>query len=150
MPNEVAGCGPVALDGADPDDVDGLLNRGCVGISLPAGALAGPDRLDRIGAVLERAAVSHARVLVHPGRAPGQPAAGVEFGEPVWWRPLTSIFYETSSNGPAAIEMTARRVGESRLVCGSGWPVLEPATTGRETLLQANGAALLTRIGAAA
>jgi predicted TIM-barrel fold metal-dependent hydrolase len=179
-----------------------------VGISLPAGALAGPDRLDRVGHVLERAAARHAPVLVHPGRAPGQPAAAVEFGEPVWWRPLTDyvaqmqaawltfaslgrrehpelvvvfsllagcaplqserlaarggppielrdprIFYETSSYGPAAIEMMARRVGERQLVYGSDRPVLEPAPTGRETLLQANGAALLhrgDRVGAAA
>ncbi|MBV9803674.1 MAG: hypothetical protein JO130_10805, partial [Solirubrobacterales bacterium] len=29
--------GPVALDQPDPDDVDALLERGCAGISVPAG-----------------------------------------------------------------------------------------------------------------
>jgi predicted TIM-barrel fold metal-dependent hydrolase len=208
LPDQFGAWGPIALDGADADDVDDLLARGCVGISLPAGALAGPDRLGRVGHVLERAAARHAPVLVHPGRAPGQPAAGVEFGEPVWWRPLTDyvaqmqaawltfvswgrrehpelvvvfslvagcaplhserlaarggppielhdpgVFYETSSYGPAAIEMMARRVGERQLVYGSDRPVLEPTPTGRDALLQANGAALLhrvDRVGAAA
>ncbi len=208
LPDQFGAWGPIALDGADADDVDDLLARGCVGISLPAGALAGPDRLGRVGHVLERAAARHAPVLVHPGRAPGQPAAGVEFGEPVWWRPLTDyvaqmqaawltfvswgrrehpelvvvfsllagcaplqserlaarggppielhdpgVLYETSSYGRAAIEMMARRVGERQLVYGSDRPVLEPAPTGRDALLQANGAALLhrvDRVGAAA
>ena len=31
--------GAIALDRADPDDVDRALARGCVGVSLPAGAL---------------------------------------------------------------------------------------------------------------
>ena len=35
--------GAIALDRADPDDVDRALARGCVGLSLPAGALAGVD-----------------------------------------------------------------------------------------------------------
>jgi predicted TIM-barrel fold metal-dependent hydrolase len=214
LPPEFAAWGPVVLDRVEADDVDDLLAGGSVGISLPAGALAGPDRLDGVGTVLERAAARGVPVLVHPGRAPGQPAAGLEFGEPVWWRPLTDyvaqmqaawltfvslgrrehpdlvvvfsllagcapllserlaarggppidlgdprLFYETSSYGPAAVEMMARRVGERQLVYGSDRPVLEPPLIGRETLLQANAAALVRqdrgpalphRIGAAA
>src|SRR5689334_3560466 len=42
---EFAAWGPVALDDPDPYDVDALLGRGCVGLSLPAGVLAGPDAL---------------------------------------------------------------------------------------------------------
>src|ERR1700728_592485 len=41
-PEPFAPWGPVALAPADPDDVDRLLARGCVGVSLPAAALAGP------------------------------------------------------------------------------------------------------------
>src|SRR5450631_804468 len=198
LPSEFAAWGPVALDGADPDQVDALLARGCVGISIPAGALAGPDRLDLVGPVLERAAARRAPVFVHPGRAPSQRTAGTSFGEPLWWRALTDYvsqmqaawltfasfgrrehpelavvfamlagcapllserlqtrggpdvelrdplsFYETSSYGPAAVEMMARRVGEARLLYGSDRPVIEPLATGREALLQANGANLL-------
>ena len=40
--------GALALDRADPDDVDRALRRGCVGLSLPAGALASVDGLARL------------------------------------------------------------------------------------------------------
>ena len=48
--------GPVALDRPDPDDVDALLRRGCIGISLPAGALALPSR--SCGSSIEDGAVA--------------------------------------------------------------------------------------------
>ncbi len=89
LPNVFAAWGPVALDGDDPGKVDRLLDRGCVGISLPAGALGGRDALDQIGPILERAARRNVPLLVHPGRAPGQRPDEVVFGEPLWWRALT-------------------------------------------------------------
>lgn len=201
LPSEFAAWGPIAVDGAEPDEVDDLLVRGCVGISLPAGALASPDSLERLGPVLERVARRDVPLFVHPGRAPGQRATPSEFGEPLWWRPLTdyvsqmqaawlsfaalgrrehpdlkvlfamlaggapllaerldsrggptvelrdpNVFYETSSYGPAAVEITAARVGEAQLVYGSDRPVIEPQRTGRDRLLQANGARLLTAV----
>ena len=81
--------GPIALDRCEPDDVDRLLERGCVGISVPAGALAGPDRLDQLGPVLERAALRQAPLFVHPGRGPGERLSDAAFGEPLWWRAMT-------------------------------------------------------------
>jgi 6-methylsalicylate decarboxylase len=198
LPSEFAAWGPIAVDGAQAEEVDELLARGCVGISLPAGALASLDSLEQLGPVLERAEQRDVPVFVHPGRAPGQRATPSEFGEPLWWRALTDyvsqmqaawltfttlgrrehpelkvvfamlaggapllaerldsrggppvdlrdpgIFYETSSYGPAAIEMAAIRVGESQLVYGSDRPVIDPRRTGRDRLLQANGARLL-------
>lgn len=89
LPEEFSAWGPIALDGADPDEVDGLLARGCVGISVPAGALAGPDRLELVGPVLERTAARGVPLFVHPGRAPGQHSAEASLGEPLWWRALT-------------------------------------------------------------
>jgi 6-methylsalicylate decarboxylase len=89
LPREFAAWGPVALDRADPDDVDDLLARGCVGISLPAGAIADPLGLDRVGPILERTANRGMPLFVHPGR--GRTGSGIEaaFGEPLWWRALT-------------------------------------------------------------
>jgi predicted TIM-barrel fold metal-dependent hydrolase len=89
LPSTFAPWGPVALDGVDADDVDALLASGCVGVSLPAGALAGPHWLERVGPVLERAAAQQAPLLVHPGPAPGQAVADASLGEPLWWRALT-------------------------------------------------------------
>jgi 6-methylsalicylate decarboxylase len=201
LPSEFAAWGPIAVDGAEPGEVDQLLGRGCVGISLTAGALASPDALERLGPVLERVARLDVTLFVHPGRAPGQRATPSEFGEPLWWRALTDyvsqmqaawlsfvtrgrrehpelkvlfamlaggapllaerldarggpgvdlrdpkIFYENSSYGPAAVEMMARRVGEAQLLYGSDRPVIDPQPTGRDRLLQANGAKLLASL----
>jgi hypothetical protein len=195
--------GPIAIDGADPDDVDQLLERGSVGISLTAGALAGPERLEQLRPVLERVSERGVPLFVHPGRAPGQLPAASELGEPLWWRPLTdyvvqmqaawltfaalgrrehpdlrvvfamlaggaplhserlaarggppielcepNTFYETSSYGPRAIELTAQIAGIEQLVYGSDRPVIDPQPTGNDELLQANAAGLLTMVPA--
>jgi 6-methylsalicylate decarboxylase len=86
---QFAAWGPVALQECDPDDVDRLLARGCVGISLPAGALAGPDALDAIGPLLERIAARDAPLFVHPGPLPGADPWEASLNEPLWWRALT-------------------------------------------------------------
>ena len=89
LPTEFAAWGPIAVDGAAPDEVDHLLGRGCVGISLTAGALASPDSFERLHPVLERVGRRDVTLFVHPGRAPGQRPIPSEFGEPLWWRALT-------------------------------------------------------------
>jgi hypothetical protein len=43
----------------------------------------------------------------------------------------------------------ARRVGAAQLLYGSDRPVIEPIATGREAMLQANGADLFARIAVA-
>jgi predicted TIM-barrel fold metal-dependent hydrolase len=164
--------------------------------------VAGPERIDAIGPVLDRAASLELPVFVHPGRACGDRSAVADFGEPLWWRALTDYvaqmqaawlafaghgrrehptlkvvfamlagcaplgverlasrggpavelrdpltYYETSSYGPAALEMMARRIGEGQMLYGSDRPVIEPQATGREALLQENGAAALRLAG---
>jgi predicted TIM-barrel fold metal-dependent hydrolase len=79
-----AAWGPIALDRPDPDDVDALLARGCAGITLPAGALAGPDALAQTEPLLARAESLQATVFVHPG-----PARSSSLTEPLWWPALT-------------------------------------------------------------
>ena len=202
LPQEFAAWGPVALDAAEPDDVDDLIARGCVGISLPAGAISDPRGLDRVGPLLERIARRSVPLFLHPGH--GRRCSGIEvaFGEPLWWRALTDyvmqmqtawltfasfgrrdhpnlvvvfamlagcgplqserletrggppielhdprVFYETSSYGPVAVEAMARRVGLDQLLYGSDRPVIEPAVTGRDALLQANGTSLFAQLG---
>jgi hypothetical protein len=80
--------GAVALDRPDPADVENALARGCVGISLPAGALASVDRLACLRPLLARLELLGAPLLVHPG--PGAaPAAGASLQDPLWWPALT-------------------------------------------------------------
>jgi hypothetical protein len=85
-----AAWGPVALDRPEPNDVDEALVRGCVGISLPAGALAGPDALAAIEPLIARAESLATPVFVHPG--PGRTDRGrrnPSLTEPLWWVAMT-------------------------------------------------------------
>jgi hypothetical protein len=84
-----AAWGPIALDRPDPDDVDALLARGCMGISVSAGAFAQPDGLIDIGPMLERAQEHDVPLFIHPGRAPGHEQREASLTEPLWWRALT-------------------------------------------------------------
>jgi len=91
--------GAIALEDPDPDDVDRALRRGCVGVSLPAGALGGVDQLARVRPLLARLARKGAPLFVHPGPGPRSgsgpglataPAADeTSLGDPLWWPALT-------------------------------------------------------------
>jgi hypothetical protein len=94
LPSPFAAWGPIALDSPEPHDVDDLIARGCIGVSLPAGALADPGTLDHFGAVLERAQVLGAPVFVHPGPAPGSQPPQPSLTQPLWWAALTGYVAE--------------------------------------------------------
>ena len=78
--------GPIGIRSPDPADVDDVLARGCIGVSLPSAALADRDALEAIGPVLERLEQCGAPLFVHPGGyPPGQPS----LSDPLWWPALT-------------------------------------------------------------
>jgi hypothetical protein len=82
--------GAIALDRPDPEDVDRLLDGGCIGLSLPAGALASVGALARLAPVLERLERRGAPLLVHPG-----PETGIaSLCDPLWWPALTGYVAE--------------------------------------------------------
>ena len=84
--------GAVALDRLDPDDVDHALARGCVGLSLPAGALGGVETVSRLRPLLDRLDEHGAPLLIHPGPGSGWGAPAVAqtaLGDPLWWPALT-------------------------------------------------------------
>jgi hypothetical protein len=81
--------GAVSLRPPVASDVDALLDAGAVGISLPAGALAGPGGLGRCAGLLDRLAAHDAPLLVHPGPGPGGTQAYAEPGTPAWWPAMT-------------------------------------------------------------
>jgi predicted TIM-barrel fold metal-dependent hydrolase len=89
LPEEFVAWGPVALDGLDPADVDRLIALGCVGISVPAPALAGPAALSAALPVLRRAAELGVPVFVHPGSVASEGGGCVDLNEPLWWTALT-------------------------------------------------------------
>jgi 6-methylsalicylate decarboxylase len=87
--------GAIALDRPDAGDVDDALDRGCVGLSIPAGALAGVDELSRLHEILARLELRGAPLFIHPG--PGTrssvgargPARQGRLDDPLWWPALT-------------------------------------------------------------
>jgi hypothetical protein len=87
--------GAIALDRAAPADVDHALQRGCVGISLPAGALASVDDIAQLDAVLDCCEQAGAPVMIHPGpglheRRARRPASSEpSLSDPLWWSALT-------------------------------------------------------------
>jgi 6-methylsalicylate decarboxylase len=89
-----AAWGPVPVHMPDPADVDDVLHRGCVGVSVPACALAGRDALEALGPVLERAQSHGAPLFVHPGGVAGPQAHEAPLTDPLWWRPLTDYVFQ--------------------------------------------------------
>lgn len=87
LPARLAAWGAVALTDATPADVDALLDRGRVGLCLPATELQSPEALDRVGPLLERLAERDAALFVHPG----PPPAGT------WLAPLTAYVASLSA-----------------------------------------------------
>jgi hypothetical protein len=81
--------GALPVHGATPGDVDALLDRGAIGISLPAAALASPGLIEAAGLVLAALAARDAPLFVHPGPVAAPPAARDD-GDAAWWPALTT------------------------------------------------------------
>jgi 6-methylsalicylate decarboxylase len=134
LPSEFRAWGPIALDDAQPDEVDRLLARGCVGISIASGAIAGPERLHRIGHVLERVAERGVPLFVHPGLAPGQPAGSADLDEPIWWRPLTEYVSQMQAAWLTFAGLGRREWPDLKVVfamLGGGAPLMTERLTAR-------------------
>jgi 6-methylsalicylate decarboxylase len=81
--------GAIPLATVAVDDVDRALDRGCIGVSLPAGAIGSVGSLTRLGAALGRLEDRGAPLLIHPGPATPTASAEVSLQDPLWWVALT-------------------------------------------------------------
>jgi len=79
--------GATALTGAGAGalEIDRLLDRGAIGATVPAGALAGEVGLVRLSALLDRLQARDVPLFVHPG-----PAPTAHRGAPPWWPAMTA------------------------------------------------------------
>lgn len=91
LPPEFGGWGAVPLAEPDPDPVavDLALDRGCVGISLPAAALIDPTAVERLFPLLARLERRGAPLFVHPGPVSVAPPGADAARLPHWWPALT-------------------------------------------------------------
>jgi predicted TIM-barrel fold metal-dependent hydrolase len=90
LPNSFAAWGALPLRAADPSDVERVLDAGFVGVSIPAGVIASPSGLERVGPLLEVAQRLAAPVFVHPGLDPFAAQAPAGSDAPFWFPALTS------------------------------------------------------------
>jgi hypothetical protein len=81
--------GALALDGLDANDVDRVLERGCTGVALPAGALESIDMLAKVAPALARLQSRGAPLFVHPGPGTRLQAHEASLGDPLWWPAMT-------------------------------------------------------------
>jgi 6-methylsalicylate decarboxylase len=134
LSDQFAAWGPVALDRVDPGDVDQLLSRGCVGVSLPAGALEGHDALDTVDPLLERISERGVPLLVHPGPAPGMRGGETCLTEPLWWRALTDYVTQMQAAWLTFVTLGRRRHPELVVVfamLAGGAPLLSERLAAR-------------------
>jgi 6-methylsalicylate decarboxylase len=110
--------GAIALDHPDPDDVERVVGRGCVGLSLPAGALSSVDALARLRLVLARLELLGAPLLVHPGPGPNAPQAmrQAPLGDPLWWPALTRYIADMQAAWLAFLAAGRRQHPDLRVV----------------------------------
>ena len=89
LPPEFGGWGAVPLAAPEPDPVavDTALDRGCVGVSLPAAALIDPAAVERLAPLLARLEQRDAPLFVHPGPVAVGPPSDAPL--PHWWPALT-------------------------------------------------------------
>jgi hypothetical protein len=80
--------GALPVHGAGPADVDALLDRGAIGISLPAAALADPAGVEAAGPLLAALERRGAPLLVHPGPIAAPPPDDGRGA--AWWPALTT------------------------------------------------------------
>jgi 6-methylsalicylate decarboxylase len=107
--------GPIGIRRPDPAEVDAVLARGCVGISLPSAALADLDALAAIGPVLERVQELDVPLFVHPGGfAPRQPS----LADPLWWTALTSYVSDMQAAWLTFVTHGRRELPRLRVVFG--------------------------------
>lgn len=89
LPSGFGGWGAVQLEAPDPAEVDAVIARGCIGVSLPATALASPVALERVGPLLARLEQRDVPLFVHPGPVAPSGEAGTRASLPSWWPALT-------------------------------------------------------------
>lgn len=89
LPAGLAAWAAAALDEPDPGALGAVLDRGAVGLCLPAAALAQPAGVERVAPLLAEADRRGRAVFVHPGPAPWAPSPSAPAAAPSWWAAMT-------------------------------------------------------------
>jgi predicted TIM-barrel fold metal-dependent hydrolase len=135
LPDEFGAWVAVGLAEPDPAALVRLLDAGFVGACLAAGALDGPDGMERLGPLLEALERRGAPLLVHPGAASAAATAGM----PRWWAALTG-YVATMQTAWHAFAVWGRAAHPGLRVCFAMLAGLAPLQ--RERLVARGGPAI--------
>ncbi|MGD9696550.1 MAG: amidohydrolase family protein [Thermoleophilia bacterium] len=97
LPHGLMAWAAAGLAEPDPAALAALLDRGFVGLCLPAGALSGPDGVIRVAPLLAVLEERDAPLFVHPGPAPWSAVDPHGAGGPAWWPALTGYVAQMSA-----------------------------------------------------
>src|SRR3954452_17942349 len=116
LPTSFAAWGAVPLRDADPSDAARVLDAGFAGLSIPAGAIATPSGLERVGPLLEVAQRRAAPGFVHPGRDPFAPQEPVGGDDPSWFPALTTYMAQMNAAWHAFTAVGRKLLPDLRVV----------------------------------
>jgi len=91
--------------------VETQLEAGAVGLTLPAGALSTPERVERLAPLLEPLARRERPLFVHPGPGTGRPEASAG-----WWPALTRYVAEMNAAWHAFVALGPEPLPPARVV----------------------------------
>jgi hypothetical protein len=129
-----AAWGPLPLDGLCRADVDAVLERDCVGVSMPAGAFGASSSMGSLSEVLGRLQQLDAPLFVHPG--PGLRSRPEEYSlaDPLWWPALTRYVAQMQAAWLAFTAVARRAYPRLRVVfamLAGGAPLLSERLAAR-------------------
>jgi len=115
LPRSFGGWAALPLRDARPIDVDRAAERGCVGVTLPAGALATPAALSRVLPLLEWIEVRGLPVFVHPGPDPFAQPQPTADGR-AWFPALTAYVAEMNAAWHSFVAVGRKLLPDLRVV----------------------------------
>jgi hypothetical protein len=116
LPSQFGAWGPVALEDPTGDDVDTVLACGCVGVSLPAGALSTPAALAAIAPLLERLQQRDLPLFIHPGPGLRERLSESSLADPLWWPALTRYVAQMQSAWLSFVSVGRREYPRLRIL----------------------------------
>jgi hypothetical protein len=105
--------GPVPVRAPEVAAVDEVLARGCIGVSVPAAALADRSALTDLLPVLEHVQSCGVPLLVHPG---GFGSRDARLDEPLWWAALTDYVSQMQAAWLTFAAFARRELPQLRVV----------------------------------
>jgi hypothetical protein len=115
LPERFGRWASVSLLEPSPEAVEAQLAAGAVGLTLPAGALSTPERVEQLAPLLEPLARRRRPLFVHPGPSPWGDAPSAPSADG-WWTALTRYVAEMNAAWHAFVCVGPEAVPSAKVV----------------------------------